>query len=102
MPSNQADFLIVGGGIAGVSVAYELSATSTVILLEAESATDHVAAVGARSAGHGDDLTWRQLEQVERQPRRQPVHRQGGDFGMGLSGRGAHDRTGVEHDLLAI
>src|SRR6516162_710213 len=41
MPSNQADFLVVGGGIAGASVAYELSATSTVILLEAESATGY-------------------------------------------------------------
>jgi D-arginine dehydrogenase len=37
MSSNQADFLVVGGGIAGASVAYELSAMSTVILLEAES-----------------------------------------------------------------
>ena len=38
MASNRADFLVVGGGIAGASVAYELSARSTVILLEAESA----------------------------------------------------------------
>ena len=38
MASNRADFLVVGGGIAGASVAYELSAKSTVILLEAESA----------------------------------------------------------------
>jgi hypothetical protein len=41
MPSNQADFLVVGGGIAGASVAYELSATSTVILLEAEDAAGY-------------------------------------------------------------
>src|ERR1700675_5019311 len=38
MASNRADFLVIGGGIAGASVAYELSARSTVILLEAESA----------------------------------------------------------------
>jgi len=38
MAPNQANFLVIGGGIAGVSVAYELSAKSTVILLEAESA----------------------------------------------------------------
>ena len=38
MASNRADFLVIGGGIAGASVAYELSAKSTVILLEAESA----------------------------------------------------------------
>jgi D-arginine dehydrogenase len=41
MASNRADFLVVGGGIAGASVAYELSARSTVILLEAENATGY-------------------------------------------------------------
>ena len=63
---------------------------------------DDVAAISARSAGHRDDLTRRQLEQIERLARRQPVHRQGGDLSMGFSGRGAHDRSGVEHDLPAI
>jgi D-arginine dehydrogenase len=41
MLSNQADYLVVERGIASVSVAYELSATSTVILLEAENATGY-------------------------------------------------------------
>src|ERR1700690_1584101 len=41
MASNRADFLVVGGGIAGASVAYELSARSTVILLEAENTTGY-------------------------------------------------------------
>ena len=63
---------------------------------------DDVTAISARRAGHGDDLTRRQLEQVERLARRQPVHRQCGGLGMGLSGGGAHDRSGIEDDLLAI
>ena len=63
---------------------------------------DDIAAIGARGAGHGDDLARRQPQQVERLARRQAVHRQGGGLGMGLSGWGAHDRSGVEHDLLAI
>ena len=41
MASNRADFLVVGGGIAGALVAYELSARSTVILLEAENTTGY-------------------------------------------------------------
>jgi hypothetical protein len=41
MASNRTDFLVIGGGIAGASVAYELSATSSVILLEAENATGY-------------------------------------------------------------
>lgn len=39
--TNRADFLVVGGGIAGVSVAYELASWGTVILLEAESVTGY-------------------------------------------------------------
>src|ERR1700720_3143975 len=63
MPSNRADFLVIGGGIAGASVAYELSARSTVILLEAESApgyhsTGRSAAV--MSENYGPPL-WRPL-----------------------------------------
>ena len=30
---DRADFLVIGGGLAGASAAYELSAASTVILL---------------------------------------------------------------------
>lgn len=33
---RQADFIIIGGGIAGASAAYELSASASVILLERE------------------------------------------------------------------
>ena len=38
MAADSADFIVIGGGIAGVSAAYELSATGRVILLEMESA----------------------------------------------------------------
>ena len=31
-----------------------------------------------------------------------PFHRQASSLGVGLSGRGAHDRPGVERNLLAI
>jgi len=41
MAPNRADFLVIGGGIAGASVAYELSVRSSVILLEAEDATGY-------------------------------------------------------------
>jgi D-arginine dehydrogenase len=37
MAACGADFIVVGAGIAGASVAYELSAKGTVILLEMES-----------------------------------------------------------------
>ena len=63
---------------------------------------DDVAAISARRAGHCDDLSRRQLEKVKGQARHQPVHRQGSGLGMGLSGRGAHDRSGIKHNLLAI
>ena len=36
--ADSADFIVIGGGIAGASVAYELSAAGRVILLEMESA----------------------------------------------------------------
>src|SRR5262252_6436840 len=36
--ADRADFVVIGGGIAGASVAYELSAAGAVILLEMESA----------------------------------------------------------------
>ncbi|PDS59942.1 FAD-dependent oxidoreductase [Rhizobium anhuiense] len=38
MSDTTADFIIIGGGIAGASVAYELSAKGKVVLLEMESA----------------------------------------------------------------
>jgi D-arginine dehydrogenase len=37
MEARRADFIVIGGGIAGASVAYELSAKGSVILLETES-----------------------------------------------------------------
>jgi D-arginine dehydrogenase len=45
MPAHTADFLIIGGGIAGVSTAARLAAQGRVILLEAESA------IGYHSSG---------------------------------------------------
>jgi D-arginine dehydrogenase len=39
--AQSVDFLVIGGGIAGMSVAYELSAHGSVILVEAESATSY-------------------------------------------------------------
>ena len=56
MAADSADFIVIGGGIAGVSAAYELSATGTVILLEMESspgyhATGRSAAVLSENYG---------------------------------------------------
>ena len=39
MVAQKADFIVIGGGIAGASVAYELSAKGSVILLEMENST---------------------------------------------------------------
>jgi D-arginine dehydrogenase len=39
--TQTADFIVIGGGIAGVSVAYELCGHGSVIVLEAESATGY-------------------------------------------------------------
>ena len=41
MTSIQAEFLVIGAGIAGASVAYELSEHAKVILLEAETSTGY-------------------------------------------------------------
>jgi D-arginine dehydrogenase len=55
MPTH-ADVVVIGGGIAGASVAYELAATRTVLLLEAEPALGtHSTARSAATwiPGHG-------------------------------------------------
>lgn len=41
MVAQKADFIVIGGGIAGASVAYELSAKGSVILLEMENSTGY-------------------------------------------------------------
>jgi D-arginine dehydrogenase len=54
--STHADLAVVGGGIAGASVAYELAATRSVVLLEAEAtAGTHATARSAATwiPGHG-------------------------------------------------
>lgn len=55
-PVNHADVVVIGGGIAGASVAYELSADRTVLLLEGERAlATHSTARSAATfiPGHG-------------------------------------------------
>lgn len=57
--TSSADVVVIGGGIAGASIAYELAATCSVVLLEAESALARHST--ARSAatyvpGHGTDV----------------------------------------------
>ena len=57
----DADFLIIGGGIAGVSAAARLSALGSVIVLEAEGALAHstaeiaVSITGIAGPGGGSD-----------------------------------------------
>ena len=58
---KSADFVVVGGGIAGASVAYELAAHGSVILLEREPqcgyhTTGRSAALFFGSYGHPDTL----------------------------------------------
>jgi D-arginine dehydrogenase len=57
--TSTSDVVVIGGGIAGASIAYELSATRSVVLLEAETALARHST--ARSAatyvpGHGTDV----------------------------------------------
>ena len=57
MPSNKYDFLIVGGGIAGASAAYELAALRSVVVLEREAmagyhSTGRSAALFTATYGH--------------------------------------------------
>jgi D-arginine dehydrogenase len=63
MALRTADFLIIGGGIAGASVAYELSAHGTVILLEMESSVGYHStgrSAAVLSENYGSTL-WRLL-----------------------------------------
>jgi len=56
---RTADAVVVGGGIAGASVAYELAADRSVVLLEAEQVLGrHATARSAASwiPGHGEDV----------------------------------------------
>lgn len=69
MTNNTADFLVVGAGIAGASVAYELAARGSVIVLEMEAApgyhsTGRSAAV--MSENYGPAL-WSRLVTASRQ-----------------------------------
>ena len=66
--ADSADFIVIGGGIAGASAAYELSAAGRVILLEMESApgyhaTGRSAAVLSENYG---PLAWSRLVTASR------------------------------------
>ena len=61
-----------------------------------------IAAVGTGSARHRQHIAAFQAEQVERQARRQPVHRQRACLDVRCSSRGTHDGAGIKHDLLAV
>lgn len=66
--ADSADFIVIGGGIAGASAAYELSAAGRVILLEMESApgyhaTGRSAAVLSENYG---PLVWSRLVTASR------------------------------------
>ncbi len=63
---------------------------------------DHVPANGAGGAGDGQALARRQSQRVECSPRAQAIHRQGGGFGVGRSGRGAGDRPDRHDHPLGV
>ena len=57
---TSCDFLIIGGGIAGASAAFELAATGRVVLIERESqpgyhSTGRSAALYSETYGNLDD-----------------------------------------------
>lgn len=61
--SENYDFLVIGGGIAGLSVAYELSASGSVVVLEAESSTGYHStgrSAAVSSENYGPSL-WKRL-----------------------------------------
>ena len=99
---TETDFLVIGGGIAGLSVAYELSAKARVAVVEAESAigyhsTGRSAAVMSENYG---PLLWRRLVSASREFLEAPP----AGFARSplLTGRGAlflaleHERSALE------
>lgn len=68
MTAHTADFLVIGGGIAGVSVACELSAAGSVVLLEMEDAPGYHAtgrSAAVLSENYGPPL-WSRLVSASR------------------------------------
>lgn len=66
--ADRADFIVIGGGIAGASAAYELSAAGRVILLEMESAPGYHAtgrSAAVLSENYGPPL-WSRLVTASR------------------------------------
>lgn len=99
---TETDFLVIGGGIAGLSVAYELSARARVAVVEAESAigyhsTGRSAAVMSENYGPS---SWRRLVTASRRFLEEPP----AGFARSplLAGRGAlflaleHERSALE------
>ena len=98
---TESDFLVIGGGIAGLSVAYELSAGAKVAVLESESAigyhsTGRSAAV--MSENYGPSL-WRRLVTASRAFLERPP----AGFARSplLAGRGALFLA-LEHERFAL
>jgi D-arginine dehydrogenase len=90
---QRADVVVIGGGIAGVSVAAELSANRSVTLLEAESTlayhtTGRSAALFFGSYGHPDTLplTRRSQQWFENPPTDHPVLSPRGAMTVAFSG----------------
>ncbi len=90
---QRSDVVVIGGGIAGVSVAAELSVNRTVTLLEGEATlayhtTGRSAALFFGSYGHPDTLplTRRSLEWFENPPTDHPVLSPRGALTVAFSG----------------